>query len=94
MDKPTEAQTKEFWELCGQKDVIFVDGNCMHDDSNGHRTWLKFDLNNLFQYAVPKLTKRHKYPVIMALLYAVGENKDPALALFWATYPVLKEANR
>ena len=52
---PNEAQIKEFWEWCGRKNMIFVDGLCLHDDSNGHRTWLDLDLNNLFKYAVPKL---------------------------------------
>ncbi len=98
MDKPTESETKELWEWCGRKNVIFVDGLCMHDNSKGHRTWLHLDLNNLFKYAVPKViailmgrwntSERMAYEMLFEKWLAKGFD---ALALFWVLYPVLKE---
>ena len=67
MNKPTEVQIKEFWEWCGfklgknrDKESVFY----------GFTTYTypgtltpitnkpKLDLNNLFKYAVPKLTDK------------------------------------
>jgi len=63
------------------------------------------DLNNLFKWAVPKLLKRHTVEIIametkiMASIYFDFDNdktmitetdKDPALALFWAIWGVMK----
>ena len=103
--EPTEAQVKEFWEKCGRKNVIFANGCCLHDDSNGHRTWLDLDLNNLFKYAVLKLsnlgycvsvTYRDNEAVAEVIINdneeetkAIAYDKDPALALFRALYPIV-----
>lgn len=64
---------------------------------------MKVDLSNLFQYAVPKLGHYHlqNTPLKDSKHYArvqSADNKwaevyanDPALALFWAIYSVIKE---
>ena len=118
MDKPTKAQEIEFWEWCGFKrrpDQDFVIEYATHEYAT-HEVWEwpnglvidtlpRTDLNNLFQYAVPRLNQ--KYEEVQWLLvhsegygweasiYAgqwLGEAKDddPALALFWAIYKVIK----
>jgi len=63
------------------------------------------DLNNLFRYAIPKLgglidglnvwegTQGWVWEVIGQEYetLAEGQNKDPALALFWAIYKLIKK---
>lgn len=52
------------------------------------------DLNNLFKYAVPKLRSWDciiDWAIEMVHAYADGRTlKDPALALFWAIWKVIK----
>ena len=58
----------------------------------------EIDLNNLFKWAVPKLyselSKAGKYYRMKWLYEAIEEavidNKDPALALFWAIWEVIQ----
>jgi len=59
MDKPTEAQIKEFWEWCGlvSREVTYQ-GKTWREWSNSDggfesRYTPPIDLNNLFKYAVP-----------------------------------------
>ena len=57
MGKPTKAQKKEFWELCGIKfDWHPRVTRHAYQTPNGewHFGSPTFNLNNLFQYAVPK----------------------------------------
>ncbi|KKN09105.1 hypothetical protein LCGC14_1050160, partial [marine sediment metagenome] len=62
-----------------------------------YRDYPPIDLNNLFKYAVPKLVDiegRHRTTLILEnWALEVVYKGDPALALFWAIYPILKEAN-
>ena len=82
---------KELNEWCGTKGIDYYKGNCA--------------LSSLFKYAVPKVgnMKLHYgyrgYEVNILKFYGdneydtyTGQDKDPALALFWAIY--LAEALR
>jgi hypothetical protein len=103
--EPTQEQIKKFWEWCGfyrdeQKWWYKPDGNLW-----GFFTAPSLDLNNLFKYAVPKLSiLRFSYiPETVPELYrwetmkpiqsylTVIEGDNPALALFWAIYQVMEE---
>ncbi len=59
------------------------------------RSFPPIDLNNLFKIAVPKLhTKLGDKPTFDLLVGWVEDiiyDNDPALSLFWAVYPILKE---
>jgi len=98
--KPTNEQTKEFWEWCG---LIYKDEVGYHGWYKGFgfegSEWvadeLPIDLNNLFLYAVPKVARwemgNNKDSLTYAVVCAKGQqfpgqaqDKDPALALFWA----------
>ncbi len=73
---------------------------------NGHWHFTRpsIDLNNLFKYAVPKVLEGGRdinlgntssgwaCIIIDGNGETCNEDKDPALALFWAIYPILKEA--
>ena len=92
MGKPTEEQIKKLWEWCGIKTKVRVG-----DKANTHKATICFpiDLNNLFEYAVPKLSsKMAKYKVMYLLKDWVEAitifDKDPALALFWAIWEVME----
>jgi hypothetical protein len=113
----TKEEIKEFWEWCGFKPVdTVINGFKYHEwiHPDGLQTnWLpEIDLNNLFKYAVPKVTQidlwtntqwsEAKHTVIPAEYGATvklydeykfgnGKDTDPALALFWAIYQVIKE---
>ena len=69
MNKPTEAQIKEFWEWCGLTKIKrgwkFPDGDALIDCGNP-----PIDLNNLFKYAVPKL-KENGFMVSLNLLGSI-----------------------
>lgn len=86
--KPTDEQIKEFWEWCGLKVIQSADGYLMVKNAKGHTSWLDVDLNNLFKYAVPKVGKNHMGLFAFWIRQAVVEDKDPALALFWALWEV------
>ncbi|KKK70402.1 hypothetical protein LCGC14_2924340 [marine sediment metagenome] len=55
--EPTEAQAKEFWEWCGLKfkkqGIMGI--NYYNTPNGGFVSEPPIDLNNLFEYAVPKL---------------------------------------
>ncbi len=62
MNTPTDAQIKELWEWCGfrQKypDAAYYEPSNWYMYPNGDTDKLpSIDLNNLFQWAVPKLRK-------------------------------------
>ena len=98
--KPTKEQEAEVWEWCGyiRNDN---DGCWKHPDGN-NRTYLpQVTLNNLFRYAVPKvgyviLSNWNKKKLPTASVFDgegncfMSSDKDPALALFWAIYKVIK----
>ena len=101
MKEPRQEQIKEFWEWCGIDIEKFVDGVPLERIGEGRYLAHPIDLNNLFKYAMPKVTDweigKHfpgGYYVLVYLNtkynkgYAV--NKDPALALFWAIWSVIK----
>ena len=101
--KPTEEQVRRFWRWCGFS-VDGVGIYHCPDGISEVRYSPKIDLNNLFKWAVPKL--RDEYYVQICTYYHDGEylaqvdsamkqggvavNKDPALALFWAIWEVMK----
>ena len=102
--EPTPEQIKEFWEWCGFKQgETFTSGMLTgqthwdYPDGSGDIKLPPIDLNSLFEYAVPKATEkigRHHTAMLlenwaMAVPY---EKEDPALALFWALWAVMKEA--
>ena len=100
--KPTQEQIKEFWKWCGLHEVLA---------SGGEYHWFEADeiisptddnhvpvvnLDNLFRWAVPKLSsKMAKYEVMYLLKDWIEDitifDKDPVLALFWAIWKVIKE---
>ena len=87
--QPTEEQLKKFWEKCGFKQHTPIGYRYIYPDYR-IAPLPPIDLNNLFKYAVPKLTKPELTYVlndwnIRMLLFG----QDPALALFWALYEVL-----
>jgi len=108
MNNPTQEQIKEFWEMCGfyQSTLLGSRDWCTPEGEICSHINLEYpppiDLNNLFRYAVPKLDGgitvqfdkfedtgwfAHLENQIMTT-----EDKDPALALFWALRQVRKEA--
>jgi hypothetical protein len=118
--EPTKEQIQEFWELCGFKfspkteEVRFgspqpmysTDNYWIYPDGKYHHALPLINLNNLFKYAVPRLTKQSLWCTLSAISQAPGYsafiesneglakpnsvNTDPALALFWAIWEVLR----
>ena len=118
-DKPTDAQVKEFWEWCGLK-VIWVEGSFAIKEHweiynsyeevvwDGYKLEDSIDLNNLWEYAVPKalgiLAKRGYIPPIMklfqlwydGLVSLTGDSSNVeqgALALFWVLDKIKEDSN-
>ena len=108
--QPTEAEIKEFWEWCGfkLKEVKFgMSGIVPQWLLQDYADWElpKIDLNNLFKYAVPKLSylfldgfwngNEGCFNYAATIGAPEGEYKkheyykDPALALFWAIWEVI-----
>lgn len=111
MKKPTEEQIQIFWEWCG-----FYQDATKEWDGDGyyvHTGWYSpnkkeccglpdIDLNNLFKYAVPKLSMYelnsynndgiHSAWISLELdgWHKCATSQDPALALFWAIYGVIE----
>ena len=95
-EQPTQEQIKKFWERCkaGRKNS--------YPTAYGETVYPELDLNNLFKYAAPKLDsltdmnfyrrgELWKVDLIFHDIPAVrGVNADPALALFWAIWEVIK----
>ncbi len=98
MNEPTDEQVKEFWEWCGccQSKMQIDTGWWFYPDGEIHHGLPGIDLNNLFRYAVPQLpflrmdyqpiTEEYFFETMKpnTINLAVGRDKDPALALFWA----------
>jgi len=69
--KPTEAQVKEFWEWCGfiyksggnPRGFIHPPDKWLYPAETWHDELPSIDLNNLFKYAVPKITNEMMMPV-------------------------------
>ena len=104
MKQPTREQIKEFWEWCGL--VSFKDrlGVVYEYDRKLHKSPPDLDLNNLFKYAVPKLDNiklvKNVAPSGDVFWNGTAEyipnvkvvtHEDPALALFWAIWEVIKK---
>lgn len=103
-EQPTREQIRKFWEWCGFKwhDVPKVPGTSYWTKPNGKFHGFeppRIDLNNLFKYAVPKLTyfqleSDSSNGTIEAIAcYGKKEehsnNVNPALALFWVIWEVI-----
>ncbi|KKN72645.1 hypothetical protein LCGC14_0408870 [marine sediment metagenome] len=98
MSKPTDEQVKEFWEKCGFKRDSIIE-HWDYPDGSPYSQLPPTDLNNLFKYAVPKvyeyLCRKGDY-YKMRRIYKSIEYQDklgeynPALALFWALWEVMK----
>ena len=110
--KPTDEQKQWLWEQCGfvwklayhdfyELESPLKEQFALTASSIGDiKYYPPIDLNNLFQYAVPKLdleqiilqpeTDGSWYcgVVVHSDLFE-AEDKDPALALFWAIYKAL-----
>lgn len=109
--QPTQAQIKEFWEWCGLEQNNFGNWGIMSkygglDILTGAKEQPAIDLNNLFEYAVPKtiafLTlKPIGCPSIIRIYKwlferwaeELREKPNPTLALFWVIWEVI-HANR
>ena len=95
MNDPTDEQIQEFWEWCGFKFSYPIPPHIINPDGETCDDELGIDLNNLFKYAVPKVRKELSplnYGMVMYdwLHQFVETDKDPALALFWAIYEIIK----
>ena len=99
MIEPTQEQINELWEWCGfrtDKDPLWW----VNDEVAIPKHLFNVDLNNLFKYAVPKFEQcciesmgggHYGARVSLGDTLGQGEGKDPALALFWAIYEVMKD---
>ena len=99
MDKPTEAQIKEFWERCGFKRVNWKGWRGWEYPDLGATTELpSIDLNNLFKYAVPKAiaelimtgigTRNSWGKLLKVWMDFYFEGIELESALFWALWQV------
>jgi len=102
MNEPTQEEIKEFWKWCGFKieDKAHQEGGMpiymgTHSKEN---VWviLVVDLNNLFKWAetpiIFKVGSAGWLHILNKWVQQVAmEGADPALALFWAIYKVIKE---
>jgi len=82
--------------------LLYGDAQVVEDDGHIATKFLPIDLNNLFKYAVPKLTEAGRdidlantskgwaCCVIDDMGEACVEYDDPALALFWAIWEMIK----
>ena len=81
-DKPAYEKKREFWERCGLKR-----GTCgwMYDPlSPSIPIFPPLDLNNLWRYAIPKLTTKNWKSIMRDWVDTLtGDYEKDALALFW-----------
>jgi hypothetical protein len=92
--QPTKEEIQKFWEWCG----LVKNPWTSHWFCNHIEIELTLDLNNLFKYAVPNLKKTYysKYNIVISLIsdwatsILYDNDKDPALALFWAIMEAIK----
>ncbi len=89
--QPTTKQIQWFWEQCG----LHKDGNSWHN-ANGKQLSEEeppIDLNNLFEYAVPKLREDLFEDAFTRRMWGwielVLDGDDPAPALFRVIYKAL-----
>ena len=98
MDKPTDEQIKELLQWCGiqcyYKDETDndIEAWICPPDSEKTVAFRGITLDFLFKYAVPKLTEMG---ISGSVLYVwlpkiIIDKHDPALALFWAIWKVIK----
>jgi len=94
--EPSGEQIWRLWEWCG----LYIDGK-YHD--TGRNIWRDLqgnlvstidppiDLNSLFRWAMPKLSQYDKTKILSNWFNVITNNpkEDPALALFWAIYPLI-----
>ena len=106
MSEPTEEQIKELWEWCGW--MIPTSPYYHRPDGRQVKSIPSVDLHNLFQWAVPKLGEDLEIELFIPsvnwfcqikkrttiIATSNGYHKDPALALFWAIYKVIKEVEK
>lgn len=97
MKEPTEAQVKEFWGKCGvKKPPCDRVGGCMKKIDSAFSCecdkweYPLIDPNNLFKYAVPKLSKGERWVALFHFIVSIDNDKDPALALFREIWEVIK----
>lgn len=94
MNKPTEAQVKEFWERYGFETLPFGSRDkfkrlpaIKYPDGTIHSDYPPIDLNNLFKYVVPlaldKMSWSDWFHFMVSWAIKLYDKKDPALALFW-----------
>jgi len=96
--QPYETQIREFWEWCGLRLVdphthpLGQAGNILQ--LNQEYGFPAIDLNNLFLYAKPavikKLGKAVWEGILLKWFKEMMIGKDPARALFWAIYELIK----
>jgi len=107
--QPTNAEQREFWELCGlsyveSTGVDWSEHWVLPNGEKGGKLAPAIDLNNLFRWAGPKVYEDCGLAIFAVVLYRWFEgiireinnhNLDEiVLGLFWAIYPVLKEAKK
>ncbi len=86
MNKPAQERIKRFWEWCGFRTEQYFDGNsyCTHylepDGKEQFRGYPPIDLNNLFQYAMPKLIRQG---FSISLYYLIGAHKEDSTGEQW-----------
>lgn len=105
MNEPTEEQEGKLWRWCGLVPVWGGYGEVAHVNFEEDEP-VELDLNNLFKVAVSKLLKRHTVEMtimethVRVCIYfdfdgnrtmIIETHQDPALALFWAIWGVIKE---
>ncbi len=104
--EPTPEQIREFWEGYEVKpqlikatnvNTVTVMGKKFHPAPISGESYPPIDLNNLFLYAVSKvdycnISKATNGLFVVSTKDNIIRDKDPALALFWALWAVMKEA--
>jgi len=102
MTEPTKDQIKQLWEWCGFRQSN-IRGVWWYPAGGATREGLpSIDLNNLFKYAVPKVTSIElktwacEPHASQATIWFDGETysaarEAPALALFWAIWQVMEK---
>lgn len=109
--EPTQEQLKKFWVWCVfkyRKDMSYSDRLVWvrvweYPDTTLLDTLPKPTLDNLFRYAVPKLTdiRMHRlvyvngevaytFEVNYQSEWSIANDEKPELALFWAIWEVIK----
>ncbi len=104
MKEPTDDKIKKFWKWCGFKVILIKESFATKEHweivaSYGDVIWDGFnlgssvDLNNLFEYVVPKeLDYLPTYRFLFdRWLEKLEDYPDPALALFWAIWEVKQD---